>query len=189
MLGAYTGNRWPMTGARHSGPRRGGPTHPRHFQHPPRGPPILGPPIGRSPRTPDKHGRTNMTSDIEASGHRQTGTSPISARPQPLPISKISSRPTLHLRAVPASVLLTHLGSDHTIGIQTVLLMSWAYGREVPLEAHGPVGTRSLMEIPAESYRRNLRERRFGSEAKERKSLQDKTIPNQIEDKGVKHEN
>ena len=61
-------------------------------------------------------------------------------------------------------------------------LMPWAYGREVPLEVYGPVGTRTFMEHLEEAYKGDLQERRFGPEAKKRKLDAHKTVPYQIED-------
>ena len=44
------------------------------------------------------------------------------------------------------TVLLTHLHSDHTLGLPDVLLGAWVLGRETPLHLIGPPGTRALAE-------------------------------------------
>ena len=44
------------------------------------------------------------------------------------------------------TVLLTHLHSDHTLGLPDVLLGAWVLGRETPLHLVGPPGTRELAE-------------------------------------------
>ena len=86
------------------------------------------------------------------------------------------------------SLFLTHLHSDHTIGLPAVWLMPWAYGREVPLEVYGPVGTRSLMEHLEEAYQADLQERRFGPGADKRKIDAHKTVAHEIKDSGTVYE-
>src|SRR3954465_8144729 len=43
-------------------------------------------------------------------------------------------------------VFLTHLHSDHTIGLPEFWLSTWWRGRRVPLEVRGPAGTKAMME-------------------------------------------
>ena len=86
------------------------------------------------------------------------------------------------------SLFLTHLHSDHTIGLPAVWLMPWAYGREVPLEVYGPIGTRSLMEHLEEAYQADLQERTFGPGADKRKIDAHKTVTHEIEDSGMIYE-
>jgi ribonuclease BN (tRNA processing enzyme) len=42
-------------------------------------------------------------------------------------------------------VFLTHLHSDHTLGLADLLLTPWVQGRAVPLEVYGPPGTQRLV--------------------------------------------
>ena len=42
-------------------------------------------------------------------------------------------------------VFLTHLHSDHTIGLPDLLLSPWVEGRTEPLEVFGPAGTDAMM--------------------------------------------
>jgi ribonuclease BN (tRNA processing enzyme) len=42
-------------------------------------------------------------------------------------------------------VFLTHLHSDHTMGLNDVLFTPWIQGRTVPLQVYGPPGTRKLV--------------------------------------------
>jgi len=42
------------------------------------------------------------------------------------------------------SVFLTHLHSDHTLGLPDVLLTTWVMGRRRAMSVHGPVGTDRL---------------------------------------------
>jgi ribonuclease BN (tRNA processing enzyme) len=42
-------------------------------------------------------------------------------------------------------LFLTHLHSDHIVGIPDLWLTSWIMGRKIPLRVWGPVGTRRMM--------------------------------------------
>ena len=42
------------------------------------------------------------------------------------------------------AVFLTHLHSDHTVGLPELWLSGWSRGRQVPLEVYGPDGTRAM---------------------------------------------
>ena len=42
-------------------------------------------------------------------------------------------------------VLVTHLHFDHTVSIPGLWLSGWLYGRRVPLQVQGPVGTEAMM--------------------------------------------
>ena len=41
---------------------------------------------------------------------------------------------------------LTHLHSDHTMGLPDLMLTPWTMGRTEPLELYGPAGTRAMTE-------------------------------------------
>lgn len=41
-------------------------------------------------------------------------------------------------------LFLTHLHSDHTVGLPDVMLTAWTLERTVPLEVYGPPGTRAM---------------------------------------------
>ena len=43
-------------------------------------------------------------------------------------------------------VFLTHLHSDHTLGLPDLLLSSWVFGRSSPFELHGPKGSAVMIE-------------------------------------------
>ena len=43
-------------------------------------------------------------------------------------------------------VFLTHLHSDHTLGLPDLLLSSWVFGRSAPFELHGPKGSAIMIE-------------------------------------------
>lgn len=50
------------------------------------------------------------------------------------------------------ALFLTHLHSDHTVGIPDLWLTGWARGRKAPLEVWGPAGTKAMMSHLAEAY-------------------------------------
>ncbi len=47
---------------------------------------------------------------------------------------------------------LTHMHSDHTLGLGSLMLTPWMFGREEPLEVYGPKGTASMTRALAEAY-------------------------------------
>lgn len=59
-------------------------------------------------------------------------------------------------------LFLTHLHSDHTIGLPALLLLP--FGRTEPLEICGPVGTERLVQLLLESYSVDLNSRIYDSE-------------------------
>ncbi len=50
------------------------------------------------------------------------------------------------------ALFITHLHSDHTVGIPDLWLTGWNRGRKVPLQVWGPTGTRTMMLHLAEAY-------------------------------------
>ena len=64
-------------------------------------------------------------------------------------------------------VFLTHLHSDHTIGLPSLMFLPWTCGKDQPLEVHGPVGTANLVGGILEAYRGDVVERVEGPEGKE----------------------
>lgn len=43
------------------------------------------------------------------------------------------------------TVFLTHLHSDHTLGLPDVILTPWVMGRQEPLAVYGPAGTKAMV--------------------------------------------
>jgi len=82
-------------------------------------------------------------------------------------------------------LFITHLHSDHTVGLPSAWLLPWTLGREEPLEIYGPVGTRNLVGHLVDAYQGDLQERRYGPEAKARKPDGWKVTPHEIEDSGL----
>jgi ribonuclease Z len=56
-------------------------------------------------------------------------------------------------------VFLTHLHSDHTVGLPDLILSPWTLGRRVPLEAYGPSGVKAMAEKLLEAYRVDIETR------------------------------
>jgi ribonuclease Z len=58
------------------------------------------------------------------------------------------------------ALFLTHLHSDHTVGIPDLWLTGWIMGRDVPLRVWGPAGTKKMMKYLAEAYEYDVYVRR-----------------------------
>jgi ribonuclease BN (tRNA processing enzyme) len=56
-------------------------------------------------------------------------------------------------------VFLTHLHSDHTVGLPDLILSPWTLGRRVTLEAYGPPGTIAMAQHLLEAYRVDIETR------------------------------
>jgi ribonuclease BN (tRNA processing enzyme) len=62
------------------------------------------------------------------------------------------------------TVFLTHLHSDHTLGLPELLLGAWVVGREQPLRVFGPPGTRDMVASIREAWAEDRRIRTDGAE-------------------------
>jgi ribonuclease Z len=62
------------------------------------------------------------------------------------------------------TVFLTHLHSDHTIGLPDIMLTPWVLERTVPLQVYGPPGTTSLIEHLSLAYAEDVDIRLHGGE-------------------------
>jgi ribonuclease Z len=56
-------------------------------------------------------------------------------------------------------VFLTHLHSDHTLGLADLLFTPWIQGRTVPLEVYGPPGTRRFVNGIIDGNDEDIKER------------------------------
>ena len=56
-------------------------------------------------------------------------------------------------------LFLTHLHSDHTLGLNDVLFTPWIQGRKAPLELYGPPGTKRLVTGIIDGNDEDIRER------------------------------
>jgi ribonuclease BN (tRNA processing enzyme) len=61
-------------------------------------------------------------------------------------------------------LFLTHLHSDHTIGLPDVILSAWVLERTTPLEVYGPPGTKAMVEHLLAAYNADIRNRLDGLE-------------------------
>ncbi len=61
-------------------------------------------------------------------------------------------------------LFLTHLHSDHTVGLPDVILSGWTLERDVPLEVYGPPGTTAMVEHLLAAFSADIRNRIDGLE-------------------------
>ncbi len=61
-------------------------------------------------------------------------------------------------------VFLTHLHSDHTLGLPDLIFTPWVLDRDVPLEVYGPQGTAHMVEHLLAAYEADVRVRLEGLE-------------------------
>jgi ribonuclease BN (tRNA processing enzyme) len=59
---------------------------------------------------------------------------------------------------------LTHLHSDHTLGLPDLILTPWVMRRAVPLELYGPAGTQGMVENIEKAYQQDIEVRSKGLE-------------------------
>jgi len=63
-----------------------------------------------------------------------------------------------------AYAFLTHLHSDHTVGLPDLLLTPWVLERGRPLELFGPEGTKSMAQHILKAYDADIKYRLYGLE-------------------------
>lgn len=78
---------------------------------------------------------------------------------------------------------LTHLHSDHTIGLPDLMLTPWVLGRTDSLQIYGPVGTKNMAEKITEAYKADIGYRLNGLEPANKTGW--KTIVHEFENNGV----
>lgn len=61
-------------------------------------------------------------------------------------------------------VFLTHLHSDHTLGLPDLMLSPWVLDRPAPLRVWGPPGTEAMAEAIGEAWTEDIRMRVYGME-------------------------
>lgn len=59
---------------------------------------------------------------------------------------------------------LTHLHSDHTVGLPDLILTPWVMGRDEPLEIYGPEGIRNMTRHILQAYDDDIKFRLYGLE-------------------------
>jgi ribonuclease BN (tRNA processing enzyme) len=61
-------------------------------------------------------------------------------------------------------VFITHLHSDHTLGLADLILSPWVLERDAPLEIYGPKGLRAMADHLVAAYAEDIRIRLTGGE-------------------------
>lgn len=61
-------------------------------------------------------------------------------------------------------VFLTHLHSDHTVGLPDLMLSPWVLERTAPLEVRGPPGTARMVDLLSQAYSEDIALRLHGGE-------------------------
>jgi len=61
-------------------------------------------------------------------------------------------------------VFITHLHSDHTVGLPDLIFTPWVLGRTEPLHVYGPPGVRSMVDHLEKAYQEDVRVRLDGLE-------------------------
>lgn len=61
-------------------------------------------------------------------------------------------------------VFLTHLHSDHTVGLPDLMLSPWVLERTAPLEVRGPPGTKRMVDLLLQAYSEDIELRLHGGE-------------------------
>lgn len=91
----------------------------------------------------------------------------------------IVRRAALAARATPALqspkldiVFLTHLHSDHTLGLPDLMLSPWVLERTVPLRVFGPKGTTAMTAALTEAYSFDIETRLHGGEPSNKTGFQ-----------------
>ena len=78
-------------------------------------------------------------------------------------IQRALSAARLPINGVTA-LFVTHLHSDHTLGLPDLILDSWVMGRHTPLQAYGPPGLRRMTSHILAAWEEDLRVRAQGLE-------------------------
>src|SRR5262249_18763907 len=62
------------------------------------------------------------------------------------------------------TVFLTHLHSDHTVGLPDLMLTPWVLERTAPLAVYGPAGTARMVRLLLDAYSEDINIRLHGGE-------------------------
>lgn len=62
------------------------------------------------------------------------------------------------------TAFLTHLHSDHTVGLPDLMLSPWVLGRTAPLDVYGPPGTAAMVDHLQAAYAQDIDIRLHGGE-------------------------
>ena len=73
-------------------------------------------------------------------------------------------------------VFLTHLHSDHTLGLPDLIMTGWIYQRSQDLKIYGPDGTKSFIDNIKAAFIEDIKIRVAPPESHSRKGLKTKTV-------------
>ena len=76
-------------------------------------------------------------------------------------------------------VFISHLHSDHTLGLPDLMFSPWVLGRNVPLEVYGPPGIESMTEYIEKAWAEDIQMRLFGLEPRSNRNY--RAITHEIE--------
>lgn len=62
------------------------------------------------------------------------------------------------------TAFITHLHSDHTLGMADLILTPWVLERTTPLRLFGPAGLKSMVDHTLSAYEADIQARRYGLE-------------------------
>ena len=80
-------------------------------------------------------------------------------------------------------VFLTHLHTDHTLGLPDLMLSPWVLDRTAPLRVFGPPGTRAMVAFLDSAYAEDINIRLTGGEPTNKTGW--KTVVHEFTDNGV----
>lgn len=69
-------------------------------------------------------------------------------------------------------LFLTHLHSDHCIGLPDIIFTPWVLERQEPLQVYGPKGTKAMCDHTLAAYALDIEARRFGLEGANEEGIQ-----------------
>jgi ribonuclease BN (tRNA processing enzyme) len=84
------------------------------------------------------------------------------------------------------NLFFTHLHSDHTVGLPSLLLLPWTIGKKDPFQIIGPPGTSNLVSKTLEAYRADIEQRSTGIESKDNVGWRADVI--EVSDSGLVYE-
>ncbi len=64
----------------------------------------------------------------------------------------------------PTAAFITHLHSDHTVGLPDLILTSWVVGRNTPMPIYGPPGTARMVDLIMQAWSVDIQVRTEGLE-------------------------
>ncbi|MEQ9397696.1 MAG: MBL fold metallo-hydrolase [Longimicrobiales bacterium] len=85
-------------------------------------------------------------------------------------------------------VFLSHLHSDHTLGMPDLLLSPWVLDRPDPLQVFGPPGTAAMMDAIVEAWSQDIDMRVNGTEPRDANASAYRPVVEELTDGGLVYE-